>query len=248
MDNSAYALEIASRHLDRVNLSPTRRREATVLELGPGDSLATAMIAKAYGFGKTVLVDVGDFATRDMRPYVNLDRFLASKGFPLVGAAECVDLSDLLTRCNALYLTNGIESLKTLNKNSVDVVFSNAVLEHVKLSEFAELCRELRRVQNPYGGSSHTIDLRDHLASSLNNLRFPHSVWESSLFSSSGFYTNRLRSSHITELLTSVGFSIESSIIDSWPSLPIKRKALAPEFRGLPDDDLRIHTLQIVLR
>ena len=37
------------------------------------------------------------------------------------------------------------------------------------------------------------VDFRDHLAESLNSLRFPEPVWESGPFRNSGFYTNRLR-------------------------------------------------------
>jgi hypothetical protein len=39
--------------------------DKVILELGPGDSLATIVIAYAYG-ARAILVDIGDFALNDV--------------------------------------------------------------------------------------------------------------------------------------------------------------------------------------
>src|SRR5438309_2175417 len=47
----------------------TRGNDFTVLELGPGDSLFTAVIARSLGASQTWLVDTGSFATMAIQPY-----------------------------------------------------------------------------------------------------------------------------------------------------------------------------------
>src|SRR5687768_13341400 len=79
MANPAYALGVVRGHLDRAGWLDFKDR--TVLELGPGDSLATAVIARTLGARRTVLVDVGAFATRDVAPYVRLIDYLRQHGF-----------------------------------------------------------------------------------------------------------------------------------------------------------------------
>jgi ubiquinone/menaquinone biosynthesis C-methylase UbiE len=105
----------------------------------------------------------------------------------------------MLEDCHAEYLTNGLESIRSIPSAMVDFVFSQAVLEHVRRDEFAPMLAETFRVLREDGYSSHEIDIKDHLGQSLHSLRFPESIWESSWFASSGFYTNRLRHSEIVE-------------------------------------------------
>lgn len=50
-----------------------------VLELGPGDSLFTAVIARALGASRTWLVDAAPFATTDMSVYVELIEFCGKR-------------------------------------------------------------------------------------------------------------------------------------------------------------------------
>src|SRR5467141_3811336 len=59
----------------------TQGDDYTVLELGPGDSLFTAVIAKSLGASKTWLVDAGSFATMAMQPYAELMDYLLQQGF-----------------------------------------------------------------------------------------------------------------------------------------------------------------------
>src|SRR5262245_36048916 len=74
MDRPAYAYRVVTSHLERVGWSSCR--EKTILELGPGDSLATALIAAAFGAERCYLVDAGFFATRDLEIYLKLQKYL----------------------------------------------------------------------------------------------------------------------------------------------------------------------------
>ena len=141
-----------------------------------------------------------------------------------------------------------MRSLQALPDASVDFVFSQAVLEHVRRHEFDQTLREIHRILKPDGVSTHVIDLRDHLDSSLNNLRFPERTWELELFAGSGFYTNRLRVNELLEVFASAGFEAEILSQSAWENLPLARQALAPRFRPLPDDILRISGVTVRLR
>jgi SAM-dependent methyltransferase len=88
---------------------------------------------------------------------------------------------------NTVYLTEGLKSFREVPDASVDFLFSNAVLEHIRLKEFVPLVMEMKRVLKPEGIASHQIDFRDHLQYALNNLRFSERVWESEFMAKSVF-------------------------------------------------------------
>ena len=245
MTDPAYALDVFLRHFER--LTPGRP-EFVALELGPGDSVASAVVAAAHGATQTILVDVGPFARRDLALYRELAEFLAGRGLrpPEVASAETFE--DLLDACSARYETAGLASLREIPEGSVDFIWSHAVLEHVARSELPSLARELRRIVRDDGICSHCIDLKDHLSGGLNNLRFPERIWESSLFADSGFYTNRMRASGLRDTFASAGFDVDVVRAVRWGSVPLARPKLALEFRELPEDDLLVSDVDFVLR
>lgn len=226
----------------------TQDDDCAVLELGPGDSLFTAVIARSLGASKTWLVDAGSFATMDMQPYAELVDYLRQQGFSVALAARPQTLLDLLKECRAEYLTDGVRSLAHLPSNSVDYCFSNAVLEHTPKGDFALLAAELHRVMKPDGVSVHRVDLRDHLGGSLNNLRFAGATWEGDLFRKSGFYTNRIRFGEMVALFDQAGFSCQFPRVVRWDTLPMPRAKLDEAFRVLPNDDLLVSGFDVVLR
>lgn len=226
----------------------TRGDDYTVLELGPGDSLFTAVIARSLGASKTWLVDTGSFATMAMQPYAELSDYLRQQGFQVPMMALPQTSADLLKDCQAEYLSNGVCSLAQVPPSSVDYCFSNAVLEHIPKGDFALLTAELFRVIKPDGVCVHRVDLKDHLGGSLNNLRFTDATWERDLFRKSGFYTNRIRFGEMVALFSRVGFDCRLPRVVRWDALPTPRAKLDEVFRYLPDDDLLVSGFDVVLR
>jgi hypothetical protein len=213
----------------------------TYLELGPGESLATAIVAWAYGADGGALVDADDFAMRDIAAYRVLIERLSQKNTvrDISPLRDCASFDALLKAVNAQVLTDGVKSLDTLATGSVDLIFSQAVLEHVPLSEFGALATALHRIQTPDGVGSHHVDFKDHLQGSLNNLRFSERLWEKPWFAKhSGFYTNRLRFSAMMAAFEGAGFSVAVPERSRWTEAPLPRSAFSPSFRGLSDDDL----------
>lgn len=223
-------------------------RDFNVLELGPGDSLFTAVIAKAFGASHTWLVDAGSFATRDIDAYLRLLKFLQQQGFALPFANDPKTLDDVLRECNGEYLIEGAQSLAQLPSASIDFCFSNAVLEHIPKEDFTKLADELMRILTPGGVCLHRVDLKDHLGGGLNNLRFSEATWEGTLFRKSGFYTNRIRFGQMVNVFERAGFECSLPRVLRWGSLPIPRCKLDASFRQLPDDDLLVSGIDIVLK
>lgn len=246
MLDEAYAERVFLRHF--AQLAPDRRVPGfTCLELGPGDSLLSAVVARKYGAARVYLVDVGSFARYDHDVYREAAARLLSGTTTDVDPSSWTSMADMLVDCRAEYLTSGVSSLATLPAQSIDFCWSQAVLEHVKRDEFAALLRELQRILRPGGVASHRIDLRDHLGGKLNNLRFTQRVWEGRLFADSGFYTNRLRYSEIVEMSRAAGFTPTVTHRDEWDALPIPRAKLAPEFCRFSDEDLRVQGFDLTL-
>src|SRR4029077_10194213 len=125
-----------------------------------------------------------------------------------------------------------------LANDSVDFVFSQAVLEHLPLAQFERFLGESFRVLRPGGVSSHVIDLEDHLGGALNNLRFSRTFWEWSQMSRSGFYTNRLRASEICRSAAEAGFIVSVEQLVRWSSLPTPRSALDQECQPSSAEEL----------
>jgi len=244
MDRPDYAFSV---FITRTNIPGfvTTLSGKTILELGPGDSIASAIIAASYG-ANAILVDVGLFARFDLDFAISLTNFLREKGFSPPELGHCTSNEDILRVCNAKYLTSGLDDLIKLPSNSIDIIFSQAVLEHIRRHQFVEIVRQLRRILKNGGVCSHQVDLRDHLGGSLNNLRFGDKIWESDWFSSAGFYTNRIRLCEMLSIFTDAGFTAETSNVVRWVVSPIDPKSISSDI-NISSDDLLISQFDILL-
>jgi predicted SAM-dependent methyltransferase len=247
MDQPDYAHEVFVTHYQRTQFG-RKQGGYVALEFGPGDSALSALTTHAYGAAQCILVDAGSFAARDIEPYRRMAAYLADKRLPVPDLRSAGSLDDVLRSCHAQYHARGLQSLRELPSASVDFIWSQAVLEHVRREEFLATMVELRRVLRQDGACSHRVDLKDHLGGSLNNLRLSSRWWEKEWMARSGFYTNRLRLSEMLELFRRAGFACELLETRRWARSPIKRSQLAREFRDLSDDDLHVREFDVLLR
>ena len=212
----------------------------SLLELGPGDSISTGIIASQRRASKTILVDSGPYASTSFEQYLPLMSDLG------VEAPESFE--EILDWGKIEYFTRGLTSLKKIPSSSVDIVISNAVLEHIYLNEFEDTIRQLCRIQKPGGVSNHQIEFKDHLAKSLNSLKFSRDLWEAPWFARSGFYTNRLRACDVTRIFLNQGYSVLSVEYNRWDHLPLKRELLHLDFRDYSDEDLLIQSMNLLVK
>lgn len=248
MERPQYALDVFTAHFGRVEFS---RKTAgfSGLEIGPGDTLFSAVIAKTFGASRLYLVDTGPFARRDVKPYLEMAAELKRIGRrPPPALENCEGIDQVLSVCSAVYLTNGVNSFRAIPDASVDFIWSQAVLEHVRQRDFPMLVREMRRVLRPGGVCSHRVDLKDHLGGRLDNLRFSERLWESEFMAGSGFYTNRIRYSEMLQEFEAGGFSVRVVRKEQFSDLPTPRKRMAERFRTISDEDLMVSGFDVILR
>lgn len=184
----------------------------------------------------------------DMQSYTLLFSFLRQKGFMLPFINDPNSISDYLRACSSEYFTDGIYSLSSIPACSVDYCFSNAVLEHVPRQHFSLIVNELYRIVKSNGVCVHRVDLKDHLGGGLNHLRFKQPIWESHLFTKSGFYTNRIRFKEMLNIFRDAGFIYTLPRVLRWDYLPLKRAAMIDEFSQLTNDNLLVSGFDVVLR
>ena len=247
MESPEYVMRIFGKLFDGVDFG-RKAGGFTALELGPGDSMGMALLLSARGAAASSHIDVRPFANRDGTVYQRIAQYIAAHGLTPPDLSHAASLEDVLSACNARYETDGLESLRRVPSESIDFLFSNAVLQAIRRDELEATLRESRRVMRADGVGVHNVDLRDMIGQSLNHLRFSERVWESRWFQSSGFYTNRLRLSELADLCRRCGFEVSLPEITRWDHVPIPRQRLAPPYRDLSDDDLCAATVRMVLR
>lgn len=139
----------------------------------------------------------------------------------------------------------GVESM-SLASNSVDIVVSNAVLEHVV--DHAQAFFQLYRITKPGGSGVHQVDFRYHKSFDrpLEHLLFSLSDFErtSGAFRESGTY---LRPFDMADLFRASGFEVRNFSPDLFASteylqdiLPRLRKARKSRYRATSEEKLRI--------
>lgn len=215
----------------------------TLLEYGPGDvpGVAALMLgagaAKVYCVDRFPMVRLEDKNVRvleDLRAALpatageRLRRALREQDEPAAGFDPA--------RLEYLVRPNGTSGLA----NSIDLVYSRAVLEHVNDLEatFADMVHAMR----PGATAIHLVDLRSHGLHEHNPLDFlcpPPWLWDL-MFSAKGV-PNRWRIDRYRTLLASLPIDVlamEPTVRADPADVDRVRPALAAPFRQLSTDDL----------
>ncbi|WHZ15115.1 MAG: Adenine-specific methyltransferase [Nitrospira sp.] len=246
MEDPSYAFQVFTRHFNKVRATK-RPEEIVALELGPGDSLFSAVIASAVGVSASYLIDVGDFAVKDLKKYAEMASFVRRQGLPAPPVERVTSIGDLLPLCRATYGSSGLSSLRAIPSRSVDFIWSQAVLQSVRRAELLDTMRELRRVLKDDGLCSHVVDLSDLFVKELHHLRFRDSIWESDAVARCGFYANRLRYSDMLTVFRRAGFKVTVVAVKRWDEVPIPRRKLVLPFRTMPEEELRVFGFEVTL-
>ncbi|MGH8863436.1 MAG: class I SAM-dependent methyltransferase [Burkholderiales bacterium] len=141
-----------------------------------------------------------------------------------------------------------------LADGSIDVFFSNSVLEHVGESALDGLMREAARVLRTDGLVSHSVNCGDHYAyfdrsiTQLNYLKFSAAQWR--VWNNSILYQNRLRPCDFVASAERNGLRViarhwhpDQSLLSELPAW-----AVAAEFRGYPAEELSATSVDIIAR
>ena len=162
------------------------------------------------------------------------------------------DLDDFLTRARIDYHAPANAARTGLRDGSVDIVFSNSVLEHVPRAAIAEMMRESGRILSRGGLSVHCVACNDHYAhfdrtiSFVNFLRFAERDW--AFWNNSLHFQNRLRASDFLQLARDNGLDIrlEARAVRPGCREALKTMKVAPEFRHYDEEDLVTTTIDFI--
>jgi hypothetical protein len=206
MEDASFARRVFENHV----LAPTRERNVrpagTLLELGPGDSVATGVLGRAAGFATVELVDAGPFADLQPAAIARLFASLGAEPLALSPDAAPVVVLESLRKAGIDYRTEGLKSLRSIATGSVGHSFSNTVMQHVYRSEVPEMLRELGRVHAAGSLGSHSVNYSDHFSGGFVNHQLPAWFMESALVKRANLYTNRLHPLEYLELFRLAAF------------------------------------------
>lgn len=153
-----YALQVAFDWYHQLRLRGIDIRGKTVLELGPGRDFAAQLVLAGAG-AQMIVADrfLAPWTPRHADIYRRVARLLGDgfDGGPLLRAAEQEGHDGCLVA-----IDQPAEALTAIADGSVDVVLSNAVLEH--LVDLGRAAQELARITRVGGHNLHRVDLRDH--------------------------------------------------------------------------------------
>lgn len=164
------------------------------------------------------------------------------------------DPTELFDRARIRYRAPSDASATTFPDDSVDVVFSTTVMEHVPAGAMSDIFRESHRILRPDGKAVHFIDPSDHFhhqdnnISAINFLRYSPSMWRA-IAGNEFAYCNRLRASQLKEIITSAGFVLdrEEAIVDEESLLLLESGfRVANDFAELDNVDLATTRLDIM--
>lgn len=181
--------------------------DKNVLEIGPGGSIGFGLLALKNGAQKYYAVENGrhSFITNDRldsyKKILNNDEKLIENLF----LKERKGYIYNPLRINFIEINQ--DSKYSIPDNSIDFIYSCAVLEHV---HNLDLCfSEMHRVLKINGIMNHQVDLQDHIFSqeSLQFLKI-NDFWFNKLFKNIGAYVNRKRWGEYENLIKKNGLKI----------------------------------------
>ncbi len=248
---ATHAVALAGYALDHIKGLGAHVDGASFLELGPGNNFGTSLIIAGLGARCAVA-----------------DRFLHSwdpsyhpafyEELRRLWGAPCAPLDAVLDRGGyegvlAMHL-EWAEELDSVPNESVDIVYSNAVLEHVM--DLPQACREVFRVTRPGGVNSHQVDFRFHgnFDRPLDHLIGDESAAAAFIASTNGEKGTRWRPVEARQFLRGAGFEIldeehngfatDEYLADVAPRL----RASGSRYGRWPVDELRLTGVRFMLR
>ena len=161
-------------------------------------------------------------------------------------------IDKLLSLSGIEYYAPGDACNTGLPSDSVDLVYSNSVFEHVPKETILEILRESRRILKPGGLTLHNIGCNDHYAffdrsiSFVNFLQFTESEWRR--WNNSIQYQNRLRAPQFLDLAEEAGLKViyKRTHVREGNREALAKLTVAPEFQRFSPEDLATTSLDFI--
>jgi len=244
---------------------------ASCLEIGTGWRPLIPFVLALAGARQVITIDVNPWLTLDyaletwralkdqldeIAAVAQLDEQTVLRRYQAVPARPAV-LSDLFDPLGIHYVYPGDARATGLADQSIDLIVSSNVLEHIPAEVLEEIHRESFRVLRRDGLSVHRFNPQDHYAtvdSSIthaNFLQYSTQAWH--WYGGSGLaYHNRLRAPDYRRLFTAAGFELEicRERVDqrSLEHLQSGKLQAHPEFQGYSFAELAVDYMWVAGR
>ncbi|HEY5134113.1 MAG TPA: class I SAM-dependent methyltransferase [Candidatus Krumholzibacteriaceae bacterium] len=252
-NSATYCRDVWLKHFDGLSAGGMRSMPLTLAELGPGDSIGVGLAALLSGVNRYYALDVVRFSDADsnLRIFEELaglfrarEPSLSEKRISLIRSALLSPGSEhdgIAIRYVVPWFDGGV-----IEPETVDVILSHAVLEHVV--DLDRTYRALSLWLKPGGMMSHQIDFTSHgVTEKWNGYRaYPEILWKI-IAGRRAYLINRQPCSVHVNLMERYGFTIVSmQKMDR--SDGIERSQLSSRWKSISDDDLACSDLFVQAR
>jgi predicted SAM-dependent methyltransferase len=253
--------------LQRIPRLAAEISQATVVEIGTGWQPVLPLCFSLVGFGRIHTFDINPHLTarNAFRTLKALQGSLSDPSLVALSDAkaiatryaqlcECSSLQQLLNAARIDYHAPENAATTKLADQSVDLIVSNNVFEHIPAMNLKAILAESRRVLKSGGYILHCVNCGDHYAYSdnsvtqINYLQYSEQEWKR--WNPTLHYQNRLRPKDFVEMSKEAGFALERA--EYFPQKAMLDRLaqlnLAPEFRHYPASELASTSLTLIAR
>jgi SAM-dependent methyltransferase len=224
-----------------------------VLEIGPGDSLGVGLLVLAGGAARYRAIDRFPVSfDRAAERRIFLDLIDSFSGLQQARVADTVEitptgyriLDDRFSYSNSISIEHAPHHF---SGEKFDVVFSNAVLEHV--ADVRSSFEAMRELLAPEGVMLHDVDLRSHQRfeqHALHFLEYSPFLWK--IMTSHTGEPNRVRFPTYIQILEDLGFlDIRVDVRERFDAELVRKvkPRLAEAFRSLEGEDLAVAAFRL---
>ena len=111
-DNKLLYVDKFIKHFN-ITFTNKKPRDFVCLEIGPGDSIATGIVANAFGASKIYLIDIGDFAVKDIEYYKDFSDILKNNNIKTLDISKVNSFDELLIKFNIVIVINYFDYFQT---------------------------------------------------------------------------------------------------------------------------------------
>jgi len=261
VENAIYQVEMVK----KAGINPKGKR---FLELGPGWYPVVPFIFHLSGASSVIMVDkhrlMDDFTFSKTAQFLLEKKELLCNRLNLdadhvertLNTLKNLSLKDGMSYICGSYLAPMDILENKLDKHSIDIITSRAVIEHIPPSEVALIFFEFKRLLKNEGVMNHIIDNSDHWQhddaeiSKLNFLKYSKKVYSIIEKAHPQQYMNRLRHKQYIVMFEAAGFkiNIDDSVPDKKALEELKDLTVHKDFKNFTDDELAIITSYLTLK
>jgi len=216
-----YAIQVADNYFIHLPTGASFLKNRVVMEAGPGINFGTALIFACY-HARVIVTDMY-LAPWDENYHPALYSLLREKLSKERPGLDMTPLDTLIARGKytpdiITCLSTPLEDLSVVSGESIDIIFSNAVIEH--LHDPLQAFREMERITRHKGRGFHQVDFRDHrdFDRPLEHLLMNKNSFEELFATQHGECGNQYRHNEIRHFIEDAGFIVERFIPNMFAS------------------------------